>query len=331
MRRVWLFLILWMAAGGVFAQANPSPLDPVSTLQAGDFRALATTSDGKRLLVADGENMQVRVYDFTDPSNPALLTSLDASGTPVLLAGGQGFGLAAETTSASADGIEVVAPPLPGANIPYAPGTYINIDKNPHALALSPDNQWGIVISDHGYTLMQIHDPTDISSYEVSQTLIDAALSKTTAYFLSGQNLQTSSLGNLAAMKPTRTLALGGTPSRVALDSTAAKGVVVVDDTNLIFFDPTTLKKTGSFSITGKPITSVHFLSKDDGSGNAASEYLILSQQDSNGLTVLDVTDPSNITPLDNAPRLDQPIRALAVFDPYMIVTDGITISIFSA
>ncbi|HVU13076.1 MAG TPA: hypothetical protein VHD90_17480 [Phototrophicaceae bacterium] len=332
MRRVWLFLILWIVSGGVFAQGNLPPLDPVSTLQAGDFRALATTVDGDRLLVADAQNTQVRVYDFRNPAKPSLLTSLDVSGTPVLLVGGQNFGLVAETTDAETDTVEVIAPALPGGNIPYAPGAnYISIDKNPRALALSPDNQWGIAVSEHGYTLMHIHSPADIESYEVGQPLIDAALSKTTAYILSDQNLSAAALNDLSALTADKTLALGGTPSLVALDTAAAQGVVVVDDTSLVFFDPTTLQKTGSFRVSGKPITSVHFLSKDADSQNAAAEYLILAQQDANSLVVLDVSDPTRVTALATPPKLTQPIRALTVFDPYMVVTDGVTISIFSA
>ena len=319
-----LLLALILSAGVVSAQTTP-PLDPIGTLEAGDFRALALTVDGDRLLVADAQNMQVRVYDFTNPAKPVPLTSSDVIGTPVLLAGGEDFGLVSLVTDGETDTIQAISPPLPGLNAQYAPGGYTDIDKNPIALVLSPNNQWGLSISQHGYTLMQINSASDITSYEVGDTLEGAALSNTTAYILRGQNLEASALDKLQAMSADQTLALGGTPTLVTLNDGATSGVVVVGSNNLVFFNPAKFGKTGTFTVPGKPITGVHFLSKDKAS------YLLVTQQDSASITILDVTDPANITVLPSPKPLSKPIRALAVFKNYMIVTDGVTISIFSA
>jgi hypothetical protein len=324
--RKWCFsllLALVLSAGVVFAQTPP--LDPVSTLEAGDFRALALTHDGDRLLVADAQNMQVRVYDFTDPAKPVSLTSSEVIGTPVLLAGGEDFGLVTLVTDGETDTIQAISPPLPGLNAHYVPGGYTDIDKNPLALVLSPNNQWGLSISEHGYTLMQINSASDITSYEVGETLEAAALSNTTAYLLRDQNLEAARLDKLEAMKADQTLALNGTPTLVMLNDGATSGVVVVDGNHLVFFDPTRLIRTGEFNVAGKPITSVHFLSKDK------AAYLLVTQQDSNSITVLDVADPANVAALPSTKPLSKPIRALAVFKSYVIVTDGVTISIFAA
>ncbi|MFN8562517.1 MAG: hypothetical protein U0703_13075 [Anaerolineae bacterium] len=323
--RSWLVIFLWLAlAGGVvFAQEQASPLGAVGTLEAGDFRALAVTADGDRLLVADAENQQVRIYDFSDPTTPALLWTLDVSGTPVLLAGGERYGLVAVTTDSNTDTIEVVAPPLPDR--PYLSGfNYIDIPKNPHALALSSDRKWGIVISERGYMLLGINAPDDIDQFPVDETILDAALSDTTAYLLRDGVLATAPLGTLQAMETARALGLDGTPSLVRLNPDASKGVVVLDGSRLLFFDPATLEQTGAFTVDGNPITDVQFLSSGD------AEYVLVTQADTSTIAVLNASDPGSVQALASTQPLDNPVQALTVYDHYLIVTDGATIRIFS-
>jgi DNA-binding beta-propeller fold protein YncE len=322
--RSWLVIFLWIALAGrvVFAQDETPPLGAIGALEAGDFRALAVTADGDRLLVADSVNKQIRIYDFSDPANPALLSTLDVSGTPVLLAGGEGYGLVAVTTEADTDAFEVVAPILPGTS--YATGIYFTIPKNPRSLALSPDNHWGIIVSEQGYVLLGINAPDDIESIPVEATVIDAALSDTTAYLLRDQVLETAPLGALHAIQAARELALDGTPSLVRLNHSVTEGVIVLDGSHLEFFDPSSLEQTGEFSVEGSPITDVRFLSDGD------SEYLLVTQADANTITVLDATDPQNVQILPSTPPLDNPVQALTVFDHYLIVTDGATIRILS-
>jgi hypothetical protein len=242
-----------------------------------------------------------------------------------LLAGGEDFGLVALVTDGETDTVQVITPPIPGLNAQYAPGGYTDIDKNPKALMLSPDNHWGLALSEHGYTLMQINNPSDINAYEVGETLKGAALSNTTAYLLRNQNLEVATLDKLGAMNADQTLDLDGNPSLVMLDADATSGVVVVDENHLVFFDPTQFVKTGEFTVEGNPITSVHFLTKGD------SSYLLVTQQNSNSVAVLDVADTTNVTALPSTQPLSKTIRALAVFKSFVIVTDGVTISIFSA
>ncbi len=324
--RKWVVLFCWLvlSTGIVFAQDSPSPFDPIGTLEAGDFRALAVTADGGRLLVADAATQQVRIYDFSDPSNPALLSTLEVSGTPLLLAGGDNYGLVAVSTSGDTDSIEVIAPALPGT--PFSPGyNYIDIPKNPRALALSPDHHWGVVVGEQGYVLLGINDPGNIDNFPVAETIIDAALSNTTAYFLRDQVLAAAPLGGLEAMQAEKELGLDGAPSAVALNAATTEGVVVLDGNRLAFFDPATLTLTGTVTVDGSPITDVQFLSKD------SAEYLLVSQQDSRTITVLDTSDPKNINSLPNGETLDKSIRAMTTFGQYVIATDGVTISIFSA
>lgn len=323
----WLciFVLLVFSTGGAYAQDAASPLGAIGTLEAGDFRALAVTADGDRLLVADAENQQVRIYDFSDPTAPALLSTLDVSGTPVLLAGGTRFGLVALNTDDDSDTIEVVAPAI--ARAPYSPGfNYIDIPKNPRALALSPDKNWGVAISDDGYTLLHINAPDDIESLSIDDPVVNAALSNTTLYLLHGEGLGAADL-DLAGIDTNRVLLLDqeGTPSLVALNADATQGVIVLDGSRLFFFDPDSLDQTGAFTVRGSPITSVQFLTGD------RSEYLLVTQEDSPAIAVFDTANPRNVQALPSTAPLDNPIQALTVFDRYLIVTDGATIRIFSA
>lgn len=323
----WLFVILLIvfSTGGVFAQDGTPPLGPIGSFAAGDFRAVAVTAEGDRLLVADAENRQVRVYDFANPAEPALLTTLDVSGTPVLLAGGENYGLIAVTTEDSADTLEAVAPVLPDPRAEYVSGWgNIEIGKNPRALALSPDSRWGIAVSERGYTLLQINGVGDIGSIPGDDSVVDAALSNTTIYLLHEDSLETAPLENLAALQANRTLALDGTASTLALNADVSAGVVVVDGSRLVFFDPSTLETTGEFTVAGQPITSVHFLSSD------GVLYVVVTQQNSASIAVLNAANPQNVSALLGTQSLDRPVIALAVYGQYMVATDGVTIRIFS-
>jgi hypothetical protein len=324
-----LFAILCavLATEAGFAQDDPPLTGPISILEAGDFRALAVTTDGSRLLVADAENNQVRVYDFANPEAPERLTSIDLSGTPMLLTGGAGFGLVAVTTDEETDAVEVVVPPSPGERYPATTGSYIPIDKNPRALALSPDNHWGIAISDASYTLLEINAPDNVDSIPVNTrtTWISAALSNTNAYFLRANSLESAPLDALAALEAAQTLPFEGTPSALALNADATAGVIVVDDNRLIFFDAQTLEQTSEFMVEGSAISSIHFITNDEG------ETLLITQEESGTVGTLNPANPQPLQALTAEAADGRPVQALATFGEYLIVTDGVTISIYSA
>jgi DNA-binding beta-propeller fold protein YncE len=327
MAKWWLVFCVWLAlsTGTVYAQ---EPLAPISTLEAGDFRALALTADGDRLLVADAENLQVRIYNFNDPAEPTLLTSLDVSGAPVLLAGGANFGLVAEQTdNRGSDLLEVIAPAIPSPRAEFVAGRlFIDIAKNPQVLALSPDQRWGVVVGEDAYTVLLINSVDDIESLTVEGNVSGVALSNTTAYVLHNDLLIASPLASLDALQTEGpSLQLNGTPSAVALNASATQGVVVVDGTRLLMFDPATMAQTGEFTVEGAPITSIQYLNKE------RRDLLLVTREGANDITLLDAADPSNQSDLSATASLDNPITALTTFDPFIVVTDGVTIRIFSA
>jgi hypothetical protein len=308
---------------------DAAPLDPISTLTAGDFRALAVTADGSHLFAADAENRQVRVYDFTNPAAPVLLSSLDVSGIPVLLAGGNNFGLVAVLTEETSDAVEVLAPPLPNASGEFLSGNYISIGKAPRSLALSPDNRWGIAVSEASYTLLEINTAANIDSFPVDDALLGAALSNDTAYLLREQALDAAPLENMQALETEQSLALEGSPSAIALNGNASEGVIVVDGTQLVRFDAETLEATGSFTVEGGAVTSILYLAQGD------SELLLVMQEGSSTVRFIDLDNLAEDESLTSLPSLNQalsrPVRALATYDGFLIVTDGVTISTFES
>ncbi len=322
-----LLIGLLLIGGSVYAQDSAvTPFAPIGTLEAGDFRALAVTADGDRLLVADAENQQVRVYDFTDPTQPDLITALDVTGTPVLLAGGAGFGVVAVQTAGDSDRVELVASAFPGSEAHYRSGwSSTDIPKNPHALALSPDSHWGIVASGSSYSLMEINDPSNVDWLMVDEPVIDAALTNTTAYFLRDQALLAAPLQSGEALHAEQTVQLDGTPSRLAINAQATQGVVVLNDTRLVFFDPETMKTTGELALDGGVVTNLKFLAHGD------TELLLLTQADQSAIRMFDPHDPQNVADLGSTDPMATPIHALITHDPYIVVTDGSTISIFSS
>ncbi len=322
-----LLIGLMLVGGSVFAQESTNtPIAPISTLEAGEFRALAVTADGDRLLVADAENQQVRVYDFTDPTQPDLLTALDVSGTPVLLAGGAGFGIVAVQTGGDHDSVELVAPAFPSPRVQYQAGWGVyDIPKNPHALAVSPDSHWGIVITDGGYNLLEINDPGNVYNVPVETPIADAVLTNTTAYYLRDQSLLTAPLQSGETLHAEQTLALDGAPSHLAINAAATQGVIVLDDTRLVFFDPETMQTTGEFTLDGGAVTTLHFLTHGD------AEMLLVTQADQSAIRLFDPQDPQHVADLGSTDSMTTSIQALTTHDPYIVVTDGSTISIFSS
>jgi hypothetical protein len=330
MPKWWLVVLcVWLAfsTGAVYAQESPSALAPISTLEAGDFRALALPADGDRLRVADAENLQVRIYNFNDPAEPTLMTSLDVAGVPMLLVGGTNFGLVAEQTdNRGADLLEVIAPAIPSPRAEFVAGRlFIDIAKNPRTLALSPDEHWGVVVGESAYTVLLINGVDDIESFTVEGEVGGVALSNTTAFVLHSGLLVSSPLRRLEALQPELSLELNGTASAVALNGGATQGVIVLDGTRLVTFDPATLEQTGEFTVDGAPITSIRYLRKE------RQDYLLITREGSNEITLLDASNPSSQSDLTASALLENPVTALTTFDPFIVVTDGVTIRIFSA
>ncbi len=136
---------------------------------------------------------------------------------------------------------------------------------------------------------MEINDPGNVDWFTVDEPVIDAALTNTTAYFLRDQSLLSAPLQSGEALHAEQTLTLDGTPSHLAIDAQAAQGVVVLDETRLVFFDPETMKTTGERALDGGAVTTLNFLAHGDG------ELLLVTQADQPAIRMFDAQDPQNV------------------------------------
>ncbi len=172
---------------------------------------------------------------------------------------------------------------------------------------------------------MEIHAADNIDWLPVDQALINVALSNTTAYLLHDQVLESAPLVAGAGLTVNRMMTLDGTPTSIAINPSQSEGVVVVNQTQLVFFDPKTLKQTGTFTVTGAPITGLAFLAKK------TDEFLLVAQAESPQLLLLGAQDPTHVTELGSTQAMKKSIVAVATYGQYLIVTDGTTINVYAS
>lgn len=325
-RLFWLIAVAVGACFGVQAQ-DTAPIGPIGRVEAGDFRALAVTSGGDRLLIADAENDQLRIYDFSDPADPTLQTSVALDGEPVALAAAEGFALVAVTTGESTDAVRVIAPSVYARQSGYLEANSIDIPRGPRRISLSPDNDWAIVVSERGYTVLELISAGEINSLPVAATaspIVDAAVANDTAYLLRASSLEIQSLRSNLAIQQTNQIEFEGNAAGLALNTGVTLGVVALDDNRLIFFDPAALETINTLSLEGEAITGLQFVSGEEG------EWLALTQAGSTDITLIEVSNPTDVGELGTlATSFASPVQAMVAYDTLIAATDGRTVSIF--
>jgi hypothetical protein len=306
-----------------------APMDPVATLEAGDFRALAVTADGALLLVADAENNQVRIYDFSDPSEPTLINLVEMDGSPVALAGADDYALAGVLTGAESDLVQVIGRSRYTPQRPYDSINFIDVPRQPNSITLSPNLAWGAIVSVEGVTLLEM-----ISADEINSAVIPGSDERISAAALSNDRLFTLRDSNpsvaIAAIAPgpvldaQEPLELDGQPVSIAINPRGSLGAVLLEDNQLILFDPADASMLATFEVSGPARPRLNFVVRED------AEWLALAADGMTDILLLDVTDPAEVGELGTL-TLESPIRALTSFNHLIIVSDGQKVSIFSA
>lgn len=311
------------AAVGVFAQ-DTAPIDPVATLEAGNFQALGVTSDGERLFVGDAENDQARVYSFGDPSSPQLLNTVDLDGTPVAVAGVQDFALVA-VTDRSADLLQIVAIPSYNPRQGYINyGTY-DITRQPRGIAVSPSNRWAAVYGENGFTLLEVLSADEINSATVEGDAVQSAALTNNAILLlheDSPSIEIVTIERGAQLGEIRQLTLSAPGRAIAVNASGRLGAVLLDNNTLILFNVSNLTEVASVALRGE-FTEMQFVTGED------AESLVLAQLGQSGFALLDVTQPARVGQLSTS-QLSSPLEALTVYNNLVIVSDGQTVSIFS-
>lgn len=296
-------------------------VDPVGSVEAGDFRALAVTGDGQRLLIADAENDQLRVYNFADPSSPTLLSSVDLDGEPRALVGADNFALVAVSTP-EGDAVRVIAASRYSRPQRYTEANSIEVLDGVSRLVIAPDRYWAMAWGGDGYTLIELLSAGEINFRPVEADLVDAGLVNGTAYLLSESTLVTEALTVNVQVARAGSLDFEGSARRLALNAGGTLGVIVLDDSTLLAFDPAALNPISTFEVEGGAIRDAQFV--------GAGDVLALTHEGSSSITLVDTTDPAAFA---LRPQLEtgfeQPLVALTAHDDLIIVTDGQTVRIF--
>ncbi len=330
MRKRLLVLITACLSALMFisaASAQELPNQPIAQLDAGDFRALAVSPEGRWLMVADAANNQLRVYDLFAGNEQALFASSPLEGIPVDVAVTPDFAIVAVDIGDGAGLAQVVAPASYDPNLPYDTFNYIDLPDRPRTVAVSPDGGWSIIVSTGGYTLLELFSADSITSTFFATPVVDSALYNDQA-FLALRNeplLRVIALDSDSQNAPIiGEVALPDQPTRVILNSGGTLGAVGLENGQIALFDPTTQTVINTFEVESG-IEDLRFLSFELG------EWLVIVSDDENSVQLYDVTDPTDVGFL-GTPNLEvTPVQAIATFNDLIFIADRSTVRIYAA
>jgi len=331
--RAWKFAFAVLCAiisvGGIRAQdAPPTAPTPIATVDAGDFRALTISANGRWMMVADAATSRLRIYDL-DTETPTLVVSPELDGIPLDAAAiGQAV-LIAVDTGGRAGLAQIVAPIDYDRDQPFAPVNWIDLSDRPRSVSASPDGAWAVIVGSSGYTLFETLSPEDVNSTFYPTPVSDAALLNDTV-FLADRNsprIMTATIesGGQASINRSVTIDLPALAERLALNLSGTLGAAALEDGSIALFDPES-GEVISMIETGAA-ADLHFLSFEGG------EWLIVLSDDRQNVTLIDVSDPANageIGALD-LPAETSTIQAITTYGSFIYVADRSTVRIFQA
>jgi len=327
MRQLRMTVMLFFCVSVIFAPTAVFGQDAIlaetfATLSIEGANALAITSDGQRLLVADARGEQVRVYNVADvfdaEENPLRFSLY---GTPSALAATDNFGLAAINAGGS-NQVQVFQ--LRGRG-----DTTVNlfdVPEGPTAIMLSPDQRWAIVVGQGGYAVMELLSGDNINFYVYDTPVAHAALANDVALLVGvgGSNeIETLSLNEGSPPEPSSSLSMSGGVDTLALNADASLGAAALDNGQIVFFNPSSLSETGSFSLGGT-VQGLAFV--DTGS----AQWLAVSVANQDSIDVLDVSDVNAVTNLGQIVT-DAPVQALAASGNVIATSDGSIVTLIQA
>jgi hypothetical protein len=322
-----LFWIAVFVLGAVLARRawaqSTAPIQPLATLEAGDFRALAVTTDGTRLMIADAAANQVRVYDISRPADPQLLVALDMEGTPVDLVAGDDFALVLVRTGGDTDLIEVIAPADYDPRALYASVTFIDVPAGAQSVRLSPGGGWGLVIGEGGYTLLELISPSEVNSsaFLDAPSLADALVTNAGALLAIGDDERVQAV-SLTGAEAGEALTLVAPARLLALNERGTLAAALLSNNELVIFDPADLNSIGSLSLGARDLAALRFVTVE------AGEWLLMADAGSPTITLVDVSDPGDIGEIGSQ-TLGIAVRALTTWGDLLFVTDGQRIGIY--
>ncbi|MDX2138301.1 MAG: hypothetical protein SF123_09415 [Chloroflexota bacterium] len=287
MRKVLLALALLM--GVVFSvRAQTTPL---ATLTGASVSGIAMTPAAELLFVADAAQNLLAVYDISSPDTPQLINEVALDGSPTAVVAGDNYAVVALDIGDDSGLVEIVAPD------PFNPGQYAIISfydtTNPiYSLAISPNQQWGALMSDDWAAVVRIESPQDFIAYPT-----DDMTSPVDTAFASGLVLMAQStppqvlqwtLGRGGTTMQDAVLSLDAQPIALEITLNGSLGAVALDNNEVLFFDPETMEETSSPSISGGAITAMQFVASETG------DTLLVSTENSSDIEIVSIESPSS-------------------------------------
>lgn len=314
---------------------NDAPIgQPVAQLDAGDFRALAVTADGSLLAVADAATGQVRVYDLGNvdlntSAQPPLIASVSVDGIPIDLVAAEDFFIVLVSTGDATDLVQVIAPASYDPTQLFTPVTWIDIPSNASALALSPDNRFAVVVSEGGYTLLELLSAENVNSAFIDATIRaafgGAALINDRVFWAvpGSARLATAQLDSGAIAEVDESVALRTPAVQVIANVNQTCGAARMEDGGIALFDPVTLR-VDSILQTNILSVDMRFVSRED------AEWLIVLNRDRASISVYDVSDPTAVRGLGSQPLEITPVEAMTTYNDLVFFSASSTVSVYN-
>ncbi|NDJ61224.1 MAG: hypothetical protein GYB67_08875 [Chloroflexi bacterium] len=309
----------------VAAQDQPSGQQPLFSMEAGDFRALAVTTKGERLFVADGENNQVRVFSFPDLES---ITTIALDGTPVAVAAADDYGLVAVRFDATFDLIQVIGPGMARRGSTYEPVNFIDTAAGVQAIAIAPNSRWGIAYGPGGSTVLELISASNINSVPLSADAYPISSGAFTAdrlyWGMADAGLAWSSLASGPAITPGAVTDVDAGTVHLAINPSLSLGAAALSDDTVLLFAPTS-DSSEAVAALDVAAREVHFLTTEQG------EWLILLTPDGT-IRMYEVTDPTAPVDLGVLELADAPasVRALATHNEFLVVAGSQQVDVYT-
>lgn len=317
---VWVCLMLALSASRLVGQEEPFRL--TGQIEAGDFRSVAVTDDG-RLLVADGENRQVRVYNLSTEDAPEVIATLDMGGEPTLIAAAGEYAAVVTHTDQQTDLLQTMARSR-YQRLGWQIVLELDIEPSPRALVISPDNRWGILIYDDGYTLLSFISSDNVGLNTFDDMILDAAFDDSNNVYLltDAPSIIRATLSTGPSLSIEETLRLPQPATNLAVTDDATRGAVAFEDGTVSAFDPAAMALEDTINRRSRLAPQMEFFRLND------VPWLVLYRVGEEAVELVDFRslDVLNTQPL----AVNFELRALTTSGDRLIVSSSTSVNIFT-
>ncbi|MDX2161571.1 MAG: hypothetical protein SF162_09620 [bacterium] len=306
--------------------STPGGSAPIARVDAGDFRALAVSTDGQWLMVADAAADQLRVYDLQADDQP-LTAAVPLEGMPLDVAAGLDFAVTAVDSGGRTGLVQVIglAPYDPAQT--FAPLTVFDLPDRPRSVSISPDGAWAMVVSEGGWLLAELVTVDTVNTTFYPSPINDAILLNNFAV-LAARNqpeLFTAALneGAQASVNRAQPLTLAAPAQRLTVNQNGTLAAALLTDGSLVLFDPRAMQLLAT--LQAGALADLRFLTFEGG------EWLVLLAENRAEIYLVDVSDPEAAAELGSLPIEATPVQAITTYDDLIFVADRSSVRIWQA